>query len=56
MKKRFLDLAVAGAVLGVVQSLVETLAFAYLYRDLLLAPYRVLMGRIMPLPAATPAG
>jgi arylsulfatase A-like enzyme len=40
MKKRFLDLAVAGAVLGTVQALVETLVFAWLHRDLLLAPYR----------------
>jgi arylsulfatase A-like enzyme len=40
VKKRFLDLAVAGAVLGTVQALVETLVFAWLHRDLLLAPYR----------------
>jgi arylsulfatase A-like enzyme len=40
VKKRFLDLAVAAAVLGTVQALVETLAFAWWHRDLLLAPYR----------------
>ena len=40
MKKRFLDLAVAGAVLATVQALVETLVFAWLHRDLLLPPYR----------------
>lgn len=40
MKQRFLSLAVAGVVLGVVQALVETLAMAWLYRDLLLTPYR----------------
>ncbi len=40
MRNRFADLAVAGVVLGTVQALVETLALAWLHRDLLLAPYR----------------
>jgi arylsulfatase A-like enzyme len=40
VKRRFLDLAVAGAILGTAQALVETLVFAWLHRDLLLAPYR----------------
>lgn len=40
MKRRFLDLAVAGIVLGVLQAVIETLALAFLHRDLLLAPYR----------------
>lgn len=40
MKKRFTDLAVAGVVLGTLQAVVESLAFAWLDRDLLLAPYR----------------
>lgn len=39
MKRRFLDLAVAGVVLGIVQALVETAALALLHRDLLLPPY-----------------
>ena len=40
MKKRLVDLAVAGVVLALVQAVVETLAVAILHRDLLLAPYR----------------
>ena len=40
MKKRFLDLAVAGVVLGVMQALLESGLLAWLNRDLLLAPYR----------------
>jgi len=40
LKRRFLDLAVAGIVLGILQAVLETLALALLHRDLLLAPYR----------------
>ncbi|MFN2375506.1 MAG: hypothetical protein ABR538_03150, partial [Candidatus Binatia bacterium] len=40
MKRRFTDLALAAVVLGVVQALVGSAALAWLYRDLLLAPYR----------------
>ncbi len=40
MKRRFLDLAVAASVLGLMQALVGTFLVAWLYRDLLLAPYR----------------
>jgi len=40
VKKRFVDLAAAAAVLGVVQSVVETLMLSWLYRDLLVTPYR----------------
>lgn len=39
MKRRFLDLAAAGILLGVVQALAETAALALLHRDLLLPPY-----------------
>ena len=40
MKRRFLDLAVAGVVLGALQAVIETLLVAWLHRDLLVAPYR----------------
>ena len=40
MKTRFVDLVAAAAVLGVVQSVTETLLLSWLYRDLLLTPYR----------------
>jgi len=40
VKRRFIDLAVAGIVLGTMQAVIETLLVAWLNRDLLLAPYR----------------
>jgi len=40
VRKRFLDLAVAGIVLGVMQAILESALLAWLYSDLLLAPYR----------------
>lgn len=40
MKHRFTDLLAAAAVVGIVQALVETVALGWLYRDLLLTPYR----------------
>ena len=40
MRKRFVDLAVAGVVLGIVQAVLESALLAWLYRDLLVAPYR----------------
>lgn len=46
MKKRFFDLAVAAVVLGVVQSVAETLLLSWLYRDLLLTPYRFFPSHI----------
>jgi hypothetical protein len=40
VRRRFVDLAVAAVVLGVMQAVVETTLLAWQHRDLLLAPYR----------------